>query len=179
MNKYAGKFRYLIIVMILMMSGHIEADEYFHELQFSGGAQLAQGDANTGTAEGEIAYGYSLTQNWQVGIRQLLSYGLNDPAEDVWTGSTSGFVKYYFTSDDPDKRLQYFTGILLGLSYSDVDATGSSGPMAGFRYFISDETFLLMQYQYEYYFDKLDAGAETDDFNTGNHYITIGLGRRW
>jgi hypothetical protein len=165
--------------MLFASGNHIKADEYLHDIQFSGGAQLAEGDANTGTAEGEIAYGYFITPKWQLGIRQLLSYGLNDPAEDVWTGSSSGSIKYFFRGDDNDEKLQPFAGIFLGLSYSDVDATGSTGPVAGIRYFISDETFLLMQYQFEYYFDKLDAGAETDDFNTGNHYITIGLGLRW
>ncbi len=140
---------------------------------------MAQGDAKTGTAEGEIAYGYFLTSKWQVGVRQLLSYGLNDPAEDVWTGSTSGILKYYFQGNDPNNKLQPFTGMLLGVAYSDVDATVSTGPIAGLRYFISNETFLLIQYQFEYYFDKLDAGADTEDLNSGNHYITIGLGRRW
>ena len=114
-----------------------------------------------------------------MGVRLLANYELNDPIEDIWTASTSGYFSYYFWGDEPDKKWQPFAGAFLGMGYSDVDNTGVAGPMVGLKYYVTDGSYLVAQYQYEAYFAELKTGAETTDFNTGNHVLTMGMGFRW
>lgn len=135
---------------------------------------MAQGDASTGTAQVDASYGHYLSPQWQAGVRQLFSYTFNEEAvaEDVWTGSTTGFVNHYFRSSRP---LQPFLGAFLGLAYSDVDITGTAGPAFGARYFVNDRLSIIGQYRYEAFFKRLDTGAETEDFQDGNHVLTLGL----
>ena len=169
----------IISLAFLYLSPGQSAETGDREIQIGGGFFLAQGDAATGTAQFEAAYSYMWTPNWQVGARQLASYGMNDPIEDVWTGSTTGFINYYPWGGNPDRQLQPFLGTFLGLGYSDVDVSGTAGPTIGLKFDISDAAFFVTQYRYEAFFTELDAGGETDDFDNGNHIFTMGLGLRW
>ena len=169
----------LIPLVFMTVSPGLAVETGDREMQIGGGFFMAQGDAATGTAQFEIAYNYWMTQNMQVGARQLVSYGINDPVEDVWTGSTTGFANYYPWAHDPNRNWQPFIGTFLGLGYSDVDVTGTAGPAAGIRITVSDAAFVTAQYRYEVFFTELDAGGETDDFESGNHILTMGVGFRW
>ena len=181
MKHISRKISLLIGSLLLMLMTPVSAFalENPQELQFSGGFFLARGDAATGTAQLQISYGYYFTPNWQLGIRLLASYSLNDPIEDVRTASTTGYFNYYFWADRPDQKLQPFVGAFIGMAYSDVDTAGTAGPTVGLKYYVSDRTYLVGQYQYEAYFSELKAGAETNDFDTGNHAVTMGMGFRW
>lgn len=173
------KLYFTILLLVLFDCAFGFSLDNDQEFQFSGGFFLAEGDASTGTAQAEVAYGYYLTPKWQTGARFLFSYALNDPAEDVWTGSTTGFLNYYWRGDQADQKLQPFVGAFLGLGYTDVDVNGAAGPIIGSKYFVTDEIALMIQYRYEFYFDSLDAGAETEDFDEGNHVLTLGIGYHW
>ena len=178
-RKYLRIIISLVFFVFLLNIRFANAEQGDRELQISGGFHFVQGDASTGTAQGEIAYGYMWTDVWQIGVRQLASYELNDPIEDVWTGSTTLFANYYFWADEPEKQLQPFLGAFLGLGYSDVDVTGTAGPALGAKYNLSDDAFLLGQYHWEKYFKDLKAGSETTDYDTSNHVFTVGFGFRW
>ena len=168
------------ISLVIMYISPVQAAETgVQDIQVSGGFFMSRGDAATGTADLEIAYGYMLSPKWQAGARLLASYALNDPIEDVWTASTSGFINYYPWGDNHDQRLQPFVGTFLGMSFSDVDNTWSGGPTVGVKYDITDATYAVVQWRYEAYVRKLDAGDETTDFERGNHILTLGLGLRW
>jgi hypothetical protein len=149
------------------------------ELQISGSVMAVEGDAKTGTVTGDIAYGRYISPKWEIGARQMLGYSINDPFEDVWVGSTTAFFNYHPWAEVPGKRLQPFIGAFAGLGYSDVDFTGTIGPIFGLKYFFDSSTFFLVQYRYEYYLEELDAGDETDDFDTGNHAVSMGVGFKW
>jgi hypothetical protein len=109
----------------------------------------------------------------------LFSYAINDPQEDVWTGSTTATLNYYPWSEDNQRRWQPFFGVFAGLGYSDVDATGAVGPTLGLKYFLNDRTFVGGQWHYEFYTDSLDAGDETTDFEDSNMSLTISIGIKW
>jgi hypothetical protein len=149
------------------------------ELQITAGIFMAEGDAATGTVSGEVSYGYFLGPRAEVGARQLFSYSRNDPIEDVWTGSTTIFINYHPWMEQPGRKLQPFIGAFAGAGYSDVDITGTAGPAGGLKYFFSERLFFAAQYRFEYYFDSLDAGEETANFNDGNHVFTLGMGFLW
>lgn len=150
-----------------------------HMLQLSGGVFMAQGDADTGTAQFELAYGYMLFPRWEIGARQLASYSLNDPVEDVWTGSTTAMVNFYPLSENRNWRLQPFIGGFGGVGYSDVDLTGVAGPSVGVKYFFNDLAYFTLQWRYELYMRQLDAGNETTFRNDANMVFTLGIGLKW
>lgn len=181
MKQKSVKTGFLIAVLHLALMSSVYASDAKNpnEFQFTGGFFLAKGGAATGTAQLQINYGYYLRPKWQVGVRLLASYELNDPIEDVWTASTSGYFSYYPFGDRPDQKWQPFAGALLGMGYSDVDNTGVAGPLVGLKYYLSETTYLVGEYQYEVYFAELKAGAETTDFNSSNHALTMGMGFRW
>ena len=174
----AGALGFLIGLISATSQANADQVAGDHEAQLAGGAFYAQGN-DTGTAQGDISYGYYWTPAWQIGISQALSYSINNDTEDVWTGSTLPFVNYHFRGATTDRRFQPFVGAFLGIGYSDVDLTGSVGPQLGAKYFISDQIFVSARYRYEFYFDDLDMGAETDDFSDGNHAILLGFGFVW
>ena len=169
-----------IIFIICAVIGTAQAaDTGEKNIQVTGGFFMSQGDAQTGTAQLEVAWGYRLAPRWQAGLRLMASYGMNDPIEDVWTGSTTGYVNYFPLGNDPNQRWQPFLGTFLGYGWSDVDNELTFGPTAGLQYDVSKSTYLVFQYHYESYIKRLDAGAETNNFDDGNHVMTMGFGYRW
>lgn len=167
------------ITLLFLCMGTVSATEKKHEIQVTGGLFFVNGDAATGTAQLELAYSYMWRPGWQVGIRGLASYELNDPIEDVWVASTTAHVNFYPRGGNPNARWQPFIGGFIGMGYSDVDNAWVAGPTAGLKYDINDSIFAVIQYRYEDYFKKLKAGAETTDFDTANNVLTVGMGYRW
>ncbi|MCP5143485.1 MAG: hypothetical protein H6978_01535 [Gammaproteobacteria bacterium] len=146
------------------------------EFQITGGFFLSHGDAWTGTAQGDLTYSLYASETLEYGGRQLVSYSINDPQEDVWTGSTTGFVNYYPWSANSESKWRTYVGLFAGAAYSDVDITGTAGPAIGFKYYFRDDVYFTTQYRVEVYFDNLDAGEETTDFQDANHVLTFGVG---
>lgn len=172
--------RLMLFIILLYASGAAAAPtQGEHMMHLGGGVVMNQGDADTGTAQGEFAYGYMLFPRWEIGFRQLASYSLNDPVEDVWTASTTATVNYYPWSEDKATRFQPFVGGFAGIGYSDVDITGAVGPAVGFKYFMHNNMFFAAQWRYEFYTDHLEAGDETTDYDNGNMMFTLGFGFKW
>lgn len=150
-----------------------------HEIQGSAGFFHAQG-ADAGTVNADASYGYYLgDQAWQVGVNQGLNWNIIDDADDVWTATTIPFVNYHFGTDDPDNRFIPFLGVFAGGVWNDEDATGTVGPRAGIKNFLTESTFVGMNYRYEWFFDDLDLGDITDERSDGNHVVSIALGYNW
>lgn len=148
-----------------------------NEIQISGGFFHTQG-ADVGTATVDIAYGYHLTNTWEIGVAQTFNYNFIDDADDTWTASTIPFVNYHLRGLSLNDNFQPFLGAFLGLIYNDDDVTGTVGPAAGFKVFLNEKTFLVTRYRYEWFFDEIELGDVTDTSH-GNHVVTIGLGFLW
>lgn len=146
-----------------------------HALQFSGGFFHADG-ADSGTLNLDVGYGYYLTENWEVGILQSLGYSFIDDADDQWVASTIPFINYYFTGLSTNNSFQPFLGAFLGASYNEDDTTGTIGPQLGFKSFISEKTYILFKYRYEWFFDELTIDDIQDTKSDGNHVVSLGLG---
>jgi hypothetical protein len=144
-----------------------------HEVQIAGGLFHAQG-ADTGSLNADIQYGYYLTRGWELGLRQALNYNFIDDQRDVWTATTTPFVHYNFRFTD---RFIPYLGGHMGLVWNDRDATGTIGPNAGFKVFLTNQTFFAAGYRYEWFFSRL-RDVE-DNTNRGNHVVNLGLGLVW
>jgi hypothetical protein len=138
------------------------------EIEVSGGFSHAQG-SGTGNFNADIHYGYYLTPGWELGLRQALNYQFIDRHRDSWIATTTPFIFYNFQFNE--KFIPYL-GADIGVVWNDRDVTGTLGPNAGLKIFLSDQSFLNLGYRYEWFFDRIHA-------STGNHVANIGLGFVW
>lgn len=144
------------------------------EIQVSGSFQHASG-SKVGALSGDFSYGYFVSPAWQLGLRQTLSYNFIDDAKDTWLASTAPFVNYHFRGFSANESFQPFLGAFLGAAYNDKRGSGMIGPHVGLKTFMNDKTFLLTQYRYEWFWNKMKFGDMTDT-TRGNNVVTIGVG---
>lgn len=144
-----------------------------NEIEISGGFFHAQG-SRVGSLNADVHYGYYLTPNWEVGLRQALNYNFVERARDQWQASTTPFVLFNFPLGDV---LVPFVGAHLGVVWNDIDHTGTLGPTGGVKLFFSPQTYFKAGYRYEWFFDRFRRIGDRAD--RGNHVVNLGLGYVW
>jgi len=150
-------------------------DEGDKEIEFTGGFSHTDG-TNVGVANADVSFGYYVAPRINIGLRQTLNYAFIDDARDQWNASTIPFVNYNFLTSNPN--LRPFIGAFVGAAYNRNDTTGTAGPSAGIKYFLSDNTAVVARYRYEWFFDKL-AIADATETSGGNHIFTVGMSYSW
>ena len=143
-----------------------------NEVEAAGSFTHSQG-SNTGNFTPDVAYGYYLTPGWEVGLRQALSYNFIDGARDQWRATTTPFLLYNFNFG----RFVPFLGLAGGIVWNDQKITGTLGPNAGIKFFLSDQTYLGARYRYEWFFHSFRGLQNNADH--GQHVATIGIGFVW
>jgi hypothetical protein len=144
-----------------------------NEIQISGGASHSQG-TDSGNFNADINYGYYLTPGWEVGFRQAVNYNFIHHGSDAWQATSTPFVHYNFRITNV---LVPYLGVFGGVVWNDRDVTGTMGPAAGVKLFVSDQTFVNIGYRYEWFFNSFEAAR--DNRTHGNHVANIGLGFVW
>lgn len=147
-----------------------------NEVQITGGyfRSIGTGGGNFNT---DMGYGYFLTKDWEVGVRQGINYNLVENASDDWIATTSPFLEYHFMNEgQTTPTLLPFLGGFVGAVWNEDDFTGTVGPSGGVKYFFHDQTFLTARYRYEWFFDEINEVNDTID---SNHVVTFGLGYVW
>ena len=142
------------------------------EVEVSAGFFHAQG-TRTGAFNADVSYGYYLTPGWELGLRQALNYQFVDRGRDSWIATTTPFLGYNFNFG----RVVPFLALSGGVVWNDRDITGTLGPNAGLKIFLSDQTYLGVRYRYEWFFHSIRGVGNNVDH--GNHVATIGLGYVW
>lgn len=170
-----GVFLLVFFVMTLSANAFAAQSKGDSDLQFSGGFFHAQG-ADSGTLNVDLSYGYYLSQNWEVGVIQSLGYVFVDNADDTWGASTIPFINYHFTGLSENDTFQPFVGAFIGASYNEEDTTGTIGPQIGFKSYITDKTYVVVKYRYEWFFDELTVDDIDETKSDGNHAVSVGLG---
>jgi hypothetical protein len=118
------------------------------------------------------SYGYYFTPAFEGGVRQSINWSGADNADDSWNGTTRLFADYHFNTGG---KVRPFIGVSLGGIYGDgVADTGFGGPEVGLKWYVNDTTFVLVQTEYQFFFDDGDSAA--DNFDNGAFAHTIGLG---
>lgn len=167
----------LVLSPLFAVPSHSQPVANSNEIQVSGGFFHAQG-SDTGTLTADVSYGRFLSNPaLQVGFRQGLLILFTDGPGTPWLGVSTPFFNYHFLGLFQDNRVVPFLGISAGAVWNDDDFTGTLGPQAGGKFFLSNQTFLQLAYRYEWFFEELDrANNESDD---GNHVVSVGLGFLW
>lgn len=142
-----------------------------HEITLSGTGSN-NNDFDSGSFGISGSYGYYFTPAFELSLRQSISWSGSDNSDDTWTGSTRIAADYHFNTSG---RLRPFVGANIGYIYGDnVNNTGTIGPELGLKYFVNDTTFVLVQTEYQWFFD--DGNDVGDSFDDGAFQHTVGLG---
>ncbi len=163
------------IALLVSQAAPAAQEEGRREVEFAGGFSHAAG-SDVGTVNADVSLGYYLAPRLDVGVRQTLSYSFVDNGDDTWTASTIPFIEYSFETSN--EKFRPFIGAFAGAAYNADDVTGTAGPSAGFKYYLSDDTAVVARYRYEWYFNELSFNDVTDTAD-GNHIVTVGLSYNW
>jgi hypothetical protein len=144
-----------------------------NEVQVAAGFFHAQG-SDSGNFNADLSYGYYLTPGWEIGFRQALNYNFIDGARDFWVATTTPFLLYNFKISD---IVVPYLGVQGGLVWNDQKITGTFGPNAGLKLFLTGQTFLNIGYRYEWFFHSIRSAE--NNRTRGNHIANIGLGFVW
>jgi hypothetical protein len=139
-------------------------------------------NSGEGSFNADTLYSYHFNDpRFELGLRQSFVYNFSSDQPDVWNAVTAPFARYNFLSDSLlgiSRRPEFvpYVGALLGAVWNDQDATGTTGPEAGVRWYARESTFLILGYRYEWFFDSL-GGAERSQ--VANHVFALGIGFNW
>jgi hypothetical protein len=142
-----------------------------HEITLSG-TGTNNNDFDSGSFGISGSYGYFMTNAFEVAVRQGFNWAGANNEDDTWNAATRLAADYHFLTAG---RFRPFIGVSIGYLYGDgVRDTGFGGPELGFKYFVNDTTFVLVQSEYQFFFrSSNDVGNNFDD---GAFQHTIGLG---
>ena len=93
-----------------------------------------------------------------------------------WAATTAPFVRYHFLGLS-ENRIVPFLGAFLGAVWNDNDITGTLGPEAGIKFFVTEQAFIQTRYRYAWFFDDFESADNQSD--NGNHVISVGIGYFW
>jgi hypothetical protein len=148
-----------------------------NELLLSGGFFHGQ-DSDFSNVNLDLSWGrYFSNPAFQLGILQALNWSIIENAEDPWAATTAPFFHYHFLGLGENNNVVPFLGAFLGAVWNDDDATGTVGPDAGLKFFVTDSTFIQTKYRYEWFFN--DFEATDDEADEGNHVVSLGIGYVW
>lgn len=135
------------------------------------GSGTSSDDVETGnfSANGEL--GWYLSDHFEVGIRQGVSWQGVEDGSDVWNGSTRGFADYHFG----DGRLRPLVGASLGYRYGESSPESFfAGVEAGLKYYVLPRTFVMGRAEWQFFFE--DADQADEGFDDGAFVYTLGVG---
>lgn len=129
---------------------------------------------DTGGFAATAGVGYFLTNDLEIGVRQLAVYDDPDKAPAVFGGMSRVAIDYHF----PLGRFRPFVGGNFGWVYGDqFDDSLMSAPEAGVKIDLKRDAFLLAMLEYQFFFERSDD-IDTA-WNHGTAVYTLGLGIRF
>lgn len=116
--------------------------------------------------------GYFLTEGFELGVRQSISYFDAEDTESAFAGTTRGFLDYNIDLD----RFRPFLGVNAGYRYGNgaIDETGIAAPEVGVKFFALEKTFLMASMEYQFFFEDVDDAD--DNFDDGQFVYGLAVG---
>jgi hypothetical protein len=142
------------------------------ELTLSGSGNNNK-DFDAGAVSVAGSFGYFLTDAFEVGGRQSISYADTGDGSST-SASTRAFIDFHFDLG----AWRPFIGANIGYVYGDdVNDTWETAPEAGVKWFANDKTFIYAMAEYQWFWRQTnDFGNNFDD---GQFVYSLGIGFRW
>lgn len=133
------------------------------EFTLSGnGASSNDFDANSIGINGSV--GKYLTKEFEVSLRQSISWADAEGSDSVWAGSTRVAVDYHFDLD----AWQPFVGANIGYAYGDIDDSWIASLEGGVKYYVNSTTFIFAMVEYQFLLEE--------SFGDGSFVYSLGIG---
>lgn len=134
-----------------------------------GGGGSSDQDFDHGGFGLDASFGYFLTQNFEVALRQNVNFqGFS--SDEEWSGSTRVAADWHFILG----QFVPFIGANIGLIYTEDGSAWGAGPELGFKYYVHERTFIFAMGEYRWFFDDLDDAEDNAD--DGHFAFTVGVG---
>jgi hypothetical protein len=161
----------LVAVLIVPVVARADFRARDWEVTLSGsGSNGPDFDGTTFTVGGNV--GYFLTDEFEVGLRQSISFTDVNTGGDL-NGSTRVALDYNFNLG----QWVPYVGANLGYAYGDaVNDTWEAGPEAGVRYFVNNTTFIFLSAEYQFFFDNSENSFGSESFSDGQFIYGLGIG---
>jgi hypothetical protein len=140
------------------------------EFTLGGGGQSSKDfDANAGSFNASV--GYFLSNHFEVGLRQDLSFAAGDDGGST-VAATRAFLDFHFKLGQ--KWRPYIGAAIGGVYGDDVNESFTGGFEAGLKYYVLPKTFLFGHFEYQWSFD--DGDDIDDTFDDGSFLYKVGVG---
>ena len=134
-----------------------------------GGGGSSDQDFDRGGFGLDGSFGYFMTQNFEVALRQNVNFaGQTDDEE--WSGSTRLAADWHFLLG----QFVPFIGANVGIQYNEDASAWGAGPELGFKYYVHERTFIFGMAEYRWFFDDFDDVEDNAD--DGSFAFTVGIG---
>ena len=120
------------------------------------------------------SFGYFLTDNLEVALRQSIQYTDIGSVGSALNGSTRVALDFHFDLE----ALQPFVCGNFGYVYGDaVNDTFEAAPEGGVKWFVNSTTFIFAMAEYQFFFDN--GNSASSSFSDGQFVYTLGIGFRF
>ncbi len=155
------------LLLLLPVTAHGQFKQGDWELTLNGsGTSSDDFDSNGIAVSGGL--GYFLTDQFEIGGRQSITFASVEDGDDVFAGSTRAFLDFHFDLD----RWQPFIGASAGYTYGDdIDDKWIAGLEAGVKYFVNSTTFIFGSFGWDFSLE--------DSIDDGNWVYSLGIGFRF
>jgi hypothetical protein len=161
--------------MLLLGSAPAIAEPAQGDKEIQGAASFLRPiGSGSGAFNADARYGYFVSPEWQLGLRQSYTLVHNDDSADVWNAVTAPYAIYHFNNGT--SPMVPYLGAFVGAVWNDEDFTGTVGPQGGVKYYFASDTFLNAEYRYEWFFDEI---GDADEIQDANHAVVLGIGYNW
>ena len=135
--------------------------------------QQASGNHNNGSLHSDVSYARYFTPWFNLGLRQGFVTTFRDRATDRWLGTTYPSVEFLYNTR-PDQVVVPYINLGLGIAYNDQGSAGLVAPGVGLKFFLNEQTFIALGYNYLFLFN--DVGNTADN---GINSVRAGFGYAW
>jgi len=167
----------LIVAALCLMMPVLASAQVRGPWELELGASGANSNKFNGfTGNLNLGVGYFINDNFEVGVRQMLSYtDVGTPASVA--GSTAIAVDFHFPLGDQNQFVP-FVGANIGYVYGDnVRDTWEGAPEGGIKWFVGPDAFVYAQIQYQFFFRS--GSGFGGGFDNGQFVYGAGIGFRF
>src|SRR5688500_10637881 len=128
-----------LTALACFLTASAQAQPKANDWEFTlGGSGYADNEFDTGAFNLGGSVGYFYTDNWEIGVRQIIGFSSSG---ERWRGSTRLATDYHFHFD----KFVPFIGLNFGYVYGDdFDDTWAAAPEVGLKYYVHENTFIYL-----------------------------------
>jgi hypothetical protein len=172
-----SRFGLLVVAAIGLMMPALASAQVRGPWELELGASGQNGNKFNGfSGDLNFGVGYFFTDNFEVGVRQVLTYNdVNVPA--TLDGSTDVAVDFHFPLGDQNQFVP-FVGANIGYVYGqNIRDTWEGAPEGGLKWFVGPDAFIFAQVQYQFFFRS--GSGFNGGFDNGQFVYGAGIGFRF